>query len=98
MGKIDQPASIRGHHLVHPILPGMTTYPGLPGPVLSDFLSREDSRGRYALGTTFSIVRIEMVANTGTYVDAPFPERAFVSTARRPRFAAWEAFPCAPTP
>jgi kynurenine formamidase len=58
--------------LSHPILPGMTTYPGLPGPVLSDFLSREDSRGRYAPGTTFSIVRIEMVANTGTYVDAPF--------------------------
>jgi kynurenine formamidase len=58
--------------LSHPILPGMTTYPGLPGPVLSDFVSREDSRGRYAPGTTFSIVRIEMVANTGTYVDAPF--------------------------
>jgi arylformamidase len=58
--------------LSHPILPGMTTYPGLPGPVLSDFLSREDSRGRYAPGTTFSIARIEMVANTGTYVDAPF--------------------------
>jgi arylformamidase len=58
--------------LSHPILPGMTTYPGLPGPVLSDFLSREGSRGRYAPGTSFSIARIEMVANTGTYVDAPF--------------------------
>jgi len=58
--------------LSHPIEPGMTTYPGLPGPVVSDFLSREDSRKKYAAGTTFQIGRIEMVANTGTYVDAPF--------------------------
>lgn len=50
----------------------MTTYPGLPGPTVSDFLSREDSRPRYAAGTTFQIARIEMVANTGTYLDAPF--------------------------
>ena len=50
----------------------MTTYPGLPGPVLSDFLTREASVARYAPGTTFHIGRIEMVANTGTYVDAPF--------------------------
>ena len=58
--------------LSHPIEPGMTTYPGLPAPVVSDFLSREASRGKYAPGTTFSIARIEMVANTGTYVDSPF--------------------------
>ena len=58
--------------LSHPIEPGMTTYPGLPAPAVSDFLSHEDSRARYAPGTTFSIARIEMVANTGTYVDAPF--------------------------
>jgi len=57
--------------LSHPIEPGMTTYPGLPAPAVSDFLSREASRGKYAPGTTFSIARIEMVANTGTYVDAP---------------------------
>ena len=58
--------------LSHPIEPGMTTYPGLPAPVVSDFLSREGSREKYAPGTTFSIARIEMVANTGTYVDSPF--------------------------
>jgi arylformamidase len=58
--------------LSHAIEPGMTTYPGLPGPILSDFLSREDARGRYAPGTSFSIARIDMVVNTGTYVDAPF--------------------------
>ncbi|HEX7252951.1 MAG TPA: cyclase family protein [Thermoanaerobaculia bacterium] len=58
--------------LSHPIEAGMTTYPGLPGPVVSDFWSRDSTEGRYAPGTTFQIGRIEMVANTGTYVDAPF--------------------------
>src|SRR5262249_8095256 len=48
------------------------TYPGLPAPIVSDYLSREASRGRYSEGTTFQIGRIEMVANTGTYIDAPF--------------------------
>ena len=56
----------------HEIEPEMVTYPGLPGPVVTDFLSREGSRGKYAEGTTFAIGRVDMVANTGTYVDAPF--------------------------
>src|SRR5262249_57604689 len=56
----------------HEIEAGMITYPGLPAPVVSDYLSREASRGGYAEGTTFQIGRIEMIANTGTYVDAPF--------------------------
>jgi kynurenine formamidase len=56
----------------HEIEPGMVTYGGLPGPAVSDFLSREASRGKYAEGTTFAIARVDMVANTGTYVDAPF--------------------------
>lgn len=56
----------------HEIEPEMVTYPGLPGPVVSDFLSREGSRGKYAEGTTFAIGRVDMVANTGTCVDAPF--------------------------
>ena len=50
----------------------MVTYKGLPGPVITDHLSREASRPFYAGGTTFQIGKIEMVANTGTYVDAPF--------------------------
>jgi kynurenine formamidase len=58
--------------LSHPIEAGMVTYEGLPAPVVTEFLSREASRGKYAEGTTFSIGRVEMVANTGTYVDAPF--------------------------
>jgi kynurenine formamidase len=50
----------------------MTTYPGLPGPIICDYLSRAASRGRYDPGVEFHIGRIEMVANTGTYVDSPF--------------------------
>jgi len=50
----------------------MLTYRGLPGPVIGDHLTREASRPLYAGGTTFQIGKIEMVANTGTYVDAPF--------------------------
>ena len=50
----------------------MITYKGLPAPVICDFLSREDSRRHYTAGTEFSIGKIEMVANTGTYVDSPF--------------------------
>jgi kynurenine formamidase len=56
----------------HEVEAGMVTYPGLPAPVISDYLSREASRGRYAEGTTFQIGRIEMIANTGTYIDTPF--------------------------
>ncbi|HEY6107559.1 MAG TPA: cyclase family protein, partial [Gemmatimonadales bacterium] len=58
--------------LSHVVTDGMVTYPGLPAPVIRDHLSREGSIGRYAPGTEFQIGRIEMVANTGTYVDAPF--------------------------
>lgn len=58
--------------LSHPIEAGMTTYPGMPGPVINDYLSRADSKGRYDPGTEFSIGRIEMIANTGTYLDTPF--------------------------
>lgn len=50
----------------------MLTYPGLPGPVVCDFLSREKSREIYAPGTEFQIGKIELVGNTGTYVDSPF--------------------------
>jgi arylformamidase len=56
----------------HEVADGLVTYPGLPGPVICDFLSRQDSRSHYSEGTTFQIGRIEMVANTGTYVDSPF--------------------------
>jgi kynurenine formamidase len=56
----------------HPIEHGMETYRPLPGPVIEDHLTREASRAHYAPGTEFHIGRITMVANTGTYLDAPF--------------------------
>ena len=57
--------------LSHTIEHGMITFAGLPEPVISDFLSREASRSRYASGTEFHIAGISMVGNTGTYIDAP---------------------------
>jgi arylformamidase len=51
---------------------GMITYKGLPAPIVCDYLSREASRKLYAPGTEFHIGKIEMVANTGTYLDSPF--------------------------
>ncbi len=56
----------------HTIEHGMVTYPGLPVPTISDWLSRDASQTRYAAGTTFQIGKIELLANTGTYIDAPF--------------------------
>ncbi len=58
--------------LSHVIEDGTITYPGLPGPVISDHLSREASRERYAPGYEFQIGHIDMVSNTGTYLDTPF--------------------------
>lgn len=58
--------------LSHVIEDGMTTYPGLPGPHICDFWEREASAANYDDGSTFQIGKIEMVANTGTYVDSPF--------------------------
>ena len=56
----------------HTVESGMLTYKGLPAPIICDYLSREASRKLYAAGTEFQIGRIDMVANTGTYVDSPF--------------------------
>jgi arylformamidase len=56
----------------HAVEHGMVTYKGIPAPVVCDYLSREASRSRYAPGTEFHIGKIEMVANTGTYVDSAF--------------------------
>ena len=58
--------------LSHCVEDGMVTYRGLPAPIICDYLSREAFRDRYAPGTEFQIGKIEMVANTGTYIDSPF--------------------------
>ena len=58
--------------LSHIIEDGLVTYKGLPAPIICDYLSREKSREIYAPGTEFQIAKIEMIANTGTYLDCPF--------------------------
>lgn len=58
--------------LSHTITSGLVTYKGLPAPVICDYLSREQSRQFYEAGTEFQIGRIDMVTNTGTYIDCPF--------------------------
>lgn len=58
--------------LSHTVEHGLVTYRGLPAPVICDYLTREASRQHYAEGTEFQIGKIEMVANTGTYLDSPF--------------------------
>ncbi|MDN3654489.1 cyclase family protein [Ferruginibacter paludis] len=58
--------------LSHTIEHGLITYKGLPAPIICDYLSREDSKKFYAEGTEFQIGKIEMVTNTGTYIDCPF--------------------------
>lgn len=58
--------------LSHTIEDGIITYKGLPAPIVCDYLSREESRKIYAPGTEFQIGKIEMIANTGTYLDCPF--------------------------
>lgn len=57
-----------GHVIEH----DMITYKGLPGPQICDFWTREDSAANYDDGSSFQIGRIDMVANTGTYLDSPF--------------------------
>jgi arylformamidase len=57
--------------LSHTVYDGLITYPGLPGPVISEHLTFEASHAVYDEGTEFSIGRIEMVSNTGTYLDTP---------------------------
>ncbi|WP_420147164.1 cyclase family protein [Spirosoma sp.] len=67
--KVDRPLFI---DLSHTIENGLITYKGLPAPIICDYLSREDSRQLYEPGTEFQIGKIEMVTNTGTYLDCPF--------------------------
>lgn len=63
---------LRHIDLSHIVEDGMITYKGFPAPVICDYLSREASRSRYEHGTEFQIGKIEMIANTGTYIDSPY--------------------------
>lgn len=76
--------------LSHTIENGMVTYKGLPAPIVCDHISHLQSRGSYAPGTEFQIGRINMVANTGTYIDTPYhryPGGADLSTTPLPNTA-----------
>lgn len=68
------PATATGRlvELSHVIREGMTTYPGLPGPVITPHLTRQASRQHYAPGTEFAIDKLTLAGNTGTYLDAPY--------------------------
>ncbi|MGW3892891.1 cyclase family protein [Micromonospora chokoriensis] len=69
---VDQPVPDRRLvELSHVISDGMTTLPGWPGPRITDWLTFAASRERYAAGTEFHVARIDLIANTGTYVDTP---------------------------
>ncbi len=58
--------------LSHTVEDGLITYKGLPGPIICDYWTREESRKFYDGQAEFQIGKIEMVANTGTYLDSPF--------------------------
>jgi arylformamidase len=58
--------------LSHTVYDGLMTYKGFPAPVICDFISRQEARKFYGDETSFQIGRIDMVANTGTYIDTPF--------------------------
>lgn len=68
----DAPRPARLIDVSHEVADGLVTYRGLPAPVICDYLTRAASRTLYTAGTEFHIGRIDMVANTGTYLDAPF--------------------------
>lgn len=58
--------------LSHTLEDGLLTSKGLPAPIICGYLSRENSKQVYSEGTEFQIGKIEMVTNTGTYIDCPF--------------------------
>jgi arylformamidase len=66
------PVARRFVELSHVIRAGLVTYPGLPAPVITPHLTREDSRSRYAPGTEFEMDILSLLGNTGTYLDSPF--------------------------
>jgi arylformamidase len=66
------PEATRFVELSHVIREGLITYPGLPSPSIAPFLTREDSKSRYAPGTEFAMDLITLIGNTGTYLDSPW--------------------------
>ena len=72
MPETDPRVTRRVVDLSHVIREGLVTYPGLPAPVITPHLTREESMARYAPGTQFAMDIISMIGNTGTYLDSPY--------------------------
>jgi kynurenine formamidase len=71
----DAAATTAAHRLVdlsHTIREELITLPGVPAPVITPHLTREDAVARYAPGTTFVMDVISLPGNTGTYIDTAF--------------------------
>jgi arylformamidase len=62
---------VRFIEVSHRVVPGMTTYPGLPVPVVDVIVDYESSRERYGGKAEFFIASLHLCGNTGTYVDSP---------------------------
>lgn len=69
---INMPVDDKLIDLSHTIFEGLVTYKGLPAPIICDYIGREQSKANYEEGTSFQIGKINMVTNTGTYIDCPF--------------------------
>jgi arylformamidase len=62
---------VRFIEVSHRVVPGMTTYPGLPAPEVDVVVDYETSRERYGGKAEFLIASLHLCGNTGTYVDSP---------------------------
>ena len=58
--------------LSHVISDGMPVFPGLERPRVMAFVDHEQSRPLYQGEAEFHISKLELVGNTGTYLDTPF--------------------------
>ncbi|MEM7305163.1 MAG: cyclase family protein [Planctomycetota bacterium] len=58
--------------LSHPLEDGVHTYPNLPAPKISDYRTHAETAPDYAPGVGFHFGKVEMLGNTGTWVDAPY--------------------------
>lgn len=58
--------------LSHEISDGMPVFPGLERPRVTAFVDHQRSRAHYDGEAEFFISKLELVGNTGTYLDSPF--------------------------
>jgi arylformamidase len=67
----DMDAPSRFIDLSHEIADGMPVLPGLPTPRIGPYLDHDQSRSNYD-DAEFFLGKVDMPANIGTYIDAPF--------------------------